>query len=107
MKEKMKMKVKELYEFLKSNLDNGTIQPETEVITVGEYNYGESLGKPYIDTMNLIDEDKIVKKDTRVVAVGIGAYLYESEDLGYSRMWVDEKELQDLIDNNIVDCEEE
>ena len=97
------MKVKELYEFLQNNLDNGAIQPETEVILVGEYDYGESVGKPYIANMNLIDEREIVKEDTRVVAISIGAYLYESEDLGYSRMWVNNQELQDLKENDMLD----
>ena len=41
------MKVKELYEFLQKYLEGGNISPETEVILIGEYNYGESVGKPY------------------------------------------------------------
>ena len=98
------MKVKKLYEFLQNNLGNGTIDPETDVILIGEYNYGESVGKPYITSMNLIDETKIVKEDTRVVAISVDAYLYEHEDTGYSRMWVDNETLKDLIDNDIVDC---
>ena len=101
------MKVKELYEFLQNNLDNGTVQPETEVILIGEYDYGESVGKPYITNMNLIDESKIVKEDTRVVALSVNAYLYECEDVGYSRMWVNNRELQDLKENDIVDCGDE
>ena len=98
------MKVKELYEFLQNNLDNGSVQPETEVILIGEYDYGESVGKPYITNMNLIDGTEVVKEDTRVVAISVDAYLYEHEDTGYSRMWVDNQELQDLKDNDIVDC---
>ena len=101
------MKVKELYEFLQNNLDNGTIQPETEVILVGEYNYGESVGKPYITNMNLIDGTKVVKEDTRVVAISVDAYLYEHEDTGYSRMWVDNETLKDCIDNDVVDYRDE
>ena len=101
------MKVKELYEFLQNNLGNGTIDPETEVILTGEYNYGESVGKPYITNMNLIDETKVVKEDTRVVAISVDAYLYEHEDTGYSRMWVDNETLKDLIDNDIVDYGDE
>ena len=101
------MKVKELYEFLQNNLDNGTVQPETEVILVGEYDYGESVGKPYITNMNLIDEREIVKEDTRVVAISVNTYLYECEDLGYSRMWVNNQELQDLKENDMLDCGDE
>ena len=101
------MKVKELYEFLQNNLDNGTVQPETEVILTGEYNYGESVGKPYITNMNLIDGTEVIKEDTRVVAISVDAYLYEHEDTGYSRMWVDNETLKDLIDNDIVDCGDE
>ena len=97
------MKAIELYEFLKENLDNKTIDPKTEVILIGEYDYGESVGKPYITNMNLIDGKEVVKEDTRVVAIGIDAYLYEHEDTGYSRMWVNNQDLQDLIDNDIVD----
>lgn len=98
------MKVKELYEFLQNNLDNGTVQPETEVILTGEYNYGESVGKPCITNMNLIDGTEVIKEDTRVVAISVDAYLYEHEDTGYSRMWVDNETLKDLIENDIVDC---
>lgn len=101
------MRVKELYEFLQNNLDSKTIDPETEVILIGEYDYGESVGKPYIANMNLIDEREIVKEDTRVVAISIGAYLYESEDLGYSRMWVNNQELDSLKADDIVDCGDE
>ena len=97
------MKVKKLYEFLKNNLDSGAITEDTEVITVGEYDYGESLGKPYIADMSLIDESTIVKESQKVVAFGIGAYLYECEDVGYSRMWVNDKELQQLKEEGIVD----
>lgn len=97
------MKIKELYEFLQNNLENGTIQPETEVILIGEYDYGESVGKPYITNMNLINGTEVVKEDTRVVAISIDAYLYEHEDTGYSRMWVNNQDLQDLKDNDIVD----
>lgn len=98
------MKVKELYEFLQKYLEGGNISPETEVILIGEYNYGESVGKPYITNMNLIDGTKVVKEDTRAVAISVDAYLYEHEDTGYSRMWVDNETLKDLIDSDIVDC---
>ena len=101
------MKVKELYEFLQKYLEGGNISPETEVILIGEYDYGESVGKPYITNMNLIDERKIVKEDTRVVAISVDAYLYESEDLGYSRMWVSNQELDSLKEDDIVDCGDE
>ena len=101
------MKVKELYEFLQNNLDNGTVQPETEVILIGEYDYGESVGKPSIETMNLINGREIVKEDTRVVAISVDAYLYECEDLGYSRMWVSNQELDSLKADDIVDCGDE
>lgn len=101
------MKVKELYEFLQNNLDNGSVQPETEVILIGEYDYGESIGKPYITNMNLIDEREIVKEDARVVALSVNTYLYECEDVGYSRMWVNNQELQELKENDMLDCEDE
>lgn len=97
------MRVKELYEFLKENLENNKINEDTEVVIIGEYNYGESVGKPYITNMNLIDGTKVVKEDTRAVAISVDAYLYEHEDTGYSRMWVDNETLKDLIDNDIVD----
>lgn len=93
---KLKMKVKQLYEFLKNNLDSGAIKEDTDVIIVGEYNYGDSLGKPYIDKMSLIDEEEIVKEDVTVVALSNGGYLYESEDLGCCRMWIDNQTLDEL-----------
>ena len=89
------MKVKQLFEFLKNNLDSGAIQEDTDVIIVGEYNYGDSLGKPYIDKMSLVDETEIVKEDVTVVALSNGGYLYESEDLGCCRMWVDKQTLDE------------
>ena len=101
------MKVKELYEFLQKYLEGGNITPDTDVILIGEYNYGESVGKPYITNMNLIDEREVLKEDTRVVAISVDAYLYEPEDTGYSRMWVDNDSLKDLIDNDIVDYGDE
>lgn len=101
------MKVKELYEFLQKYLEGGNISPETEVILIGEYNYGESVGKPYITSMNLIDGTEVVKEDTRVVAISVDAYLYEHEDAGYSRMWVNNQDLQYFKENDIVDCGDE
>lgn len=101
------MKVKELYEFLQKNLESGNIFPETEVILTGEYNYGESIGKPYIANMNFLDGTKVIKEDTRVVAISVDTYLYEHEDVGYSRMWVDNQDLQYFKENDIVDCGDE
>lgn len=101
------MKVKELYEFLQKYLEGGNVSPEAEVILTGEYNYGESVGKPYITNMNLIDGTEVIKEDTRVVAISVDTYLYEHEDTGYSRMWVDNETLKDLIDNDIVDYGDE
>ena len=57
--------------------------------------------------MNLIDETEVIKEDTRVVAISVDAYLYEHEDTGYSRMWVDNETLKDLIDNDVVDYGDE
>ena len=98
------MKVKELYEFLGRHLEDGSISPDTAIIITGEYNYGQSLGRPHIESMNLIDGRDIIKEDTRVVAIDANAYLFECEDLGYSRMWVDNQELQDLIENDMLNC---
>ena len=101
------MKVKELYEFLGRHLEDGSISPDTAIIITGEYNYGQSLGRPHIESMNLIDERDIIKEDTRVVAIDVNAYLFECEDLGYSRMWVDNEELASLKANDIVDSGDE
>lgn len=97
------MKVKELFDFIKEALETGKIDPEADVITVGEYDFGESLGKPYIKKMNLIDGNTIIKEDTNVLAMSIGAYLYECEDLGYMRMWVNDDDLQDLREEGMID----
>ena len=101
------MKVKELYEFIKESLESGKIDPNSDVITIGEYDYGESLGKPYIKQMNLVDGRDIVKEHVNVLVMSIGAYLYECEDLGYSRMWVNNDDLQDLRDNDMLDENED
>ena len=101
------MKVKELYEFLDEALRDGRLNPNSDVIVVGEYDYGESLGKPYITSMNLIDESSVVKENSQVLAMSIGAYLYECEDVGYSRMWVNNQELEQLREEGMLDEEEE
>ena len=100
------MKVKELFEFLKDNLESKKITPETEIIVLGEYNYGESIGKPHVEYMNLIDEKEIIKEHEKVVAINIGAYLFEHEDVGYSRMWIDEQDLEEFKEYEMEDEEE-
>lgn len=97
------MKVKELYEFLKNGIEENRIDLSTEVILIGEYNYGDSLGKPYTTVMNLIDEDKVLKENQNVVAISTGAYLFECEDLGCSRMWIDNDDLRQLREEEVVE----
>ena len=101
------MKVKKLYEFIKESLETGRLTPDSDVIAIGEYDYGESVGSPRIATMNLVDGRDIVKENADVLAIDIDSYLYECEDLGYSRMWINNEDLQDLRDNDMLDEDNE
>ena len=98
------MKRKELQASIKKALDKKEITEDSEVILVGEYNYGSSLGKPYTTTMSLIEED-VIEENVKVLAISTDAYVYEHEDLGYCRMWVDEETLKEFKEN--IEEEEE
>jgi hypothetical protein len=102
------MKLKDLKEFITSHPE---LEDETPVILVGEYNYGADIGKPYVANMSHIDGENIVSEDTLVVAISSDSYVYESEDLGYSDMWVDKDTLNELkvfwADNECEEDEEE
>jgi hypothetical protein len=100
------MKVKELQEFIDEVIKDGRLDLNSDVIVVGEYDYGESLGKPYITNMSLIDEDSVIKENVQVLAMGIDAYLYESEDLGYSRMWINNQDLGQMREEGMLDEED-
>lgn len=100
------MKVKELQEFLSEAIKDGRLDLNSDVIVIGEYDYGESLGKPYVTRMSLIDEDTVIKENVQVLAMGIDAYLYESEDLGYSRMWINNQDLGQMREEGMLDEEE-
>ena len=97
------MRVRDLYGFIKDSIREGTLNLDSDVIAVGEYNYGEFLEAPSILKMNLIDGEEIVKENAEVLALSIDTYLYEHTDLGCSRMWIDEENLKDLKDNNMVE----
>lgn len=90
------MKVKKLYEFLNEALEQGKINDDTEVIIEGEYGYGDSLGAPYVTIKSYIDGEKIVRDGATVVALSCDHYLYECEDIGYSSMWLDKSEADEL-----------
>ena len=100
------MKVKDLYEFLGEAIGDGRLDLNSDVIAVGEYDFGESLGKPFITNMSLIDEDSVIKENTQVLAMGINTYLYESEDLGYSRMWINNQDLKQMREEGMLDEED-
>ena len=97
------MKVNELYRYLEKAIKDGKISEDSEVIAVGEYSYGDSLGTLSIENMSLIDDEKVIKENVPVVALSINAYLHECEDLGCSRMWVTKQDLEELRKDDIIE----
>ena len=89
------MNVGELYTFLKNAVDNNEIDLDAPVIYVGEYNYGADLRSVCISTMSNI-EDEVICENRKVLAFGVDTYVYESEDIGFSNMWVDDDTLKEF-----------
>ena len=82
------MKALKLYEQLKQLVDEGKITEETEVIAVGEYNYGLDVGSCYTADMAHINGSKTITPPNNTLCLSVGTYLYEPVDVGYSNMWV-------------------
>lgn len=80
------MKLKDLKEFIANHPE---LDDNTPVIIEGEYSYGMNVGKPYLSNMSYLEEQEVVYKNKDVVSIPCDTYLYESEDLGYCDMWVD------------------
>ena len=93
---RLSLRVKQLCEFLRDNLDAGLIKEDTNIIVVGGHNYGDFLGEPYIDNMSFINAQEVIEREVPVVAFSNSSYLFESDDLGYSRMWVDKQTLDEV-----------
>lgn len=89
------MKVNELYRYLEKAIEDGKISEDSEVIAVGEYSYGDSLGTLSIENMSLIDEDKVIEENVPVVVL--------STDLGCSRTWVTKRDLEGLRKDDIIE----
>lgn len=81
------MKVKELKEALEEALKQGKITEESEVIAVGEYDLGMGVLSATTDTVAETDED-ILEENIEAFVLNVPTYLYESEDVGYCRMFM-------------------
>lgn len=86
----------ELYDFVKEAVEVKGLSRDTDVIALGEYDYGMTLGKPRITEMSYLEERDIVKDTATVLAINLDTYLYECEDLGYAYMWVEPGEANSL-----------
>lgn len=87
------MKLGDLYQFVSQCVEQDKMDLDTPVIAVGEYNYGQDLGKARKAIMSNIDESNIVCENKEVITLSIDSYLHESEDMGYCDMWIDKDDL--------------
>lgn len=82
------MKVKKLKEELEKALKEGKVTEEDEVIAVGEYGYGMPVTS--VTSYKVAEtEEEILEENKDAFILHIPTYLYESEDVGYCRMYMD------------------
>ena len=81
------MKVKELKEQLEKALKQNQISEDDEVIISGEYGFGMEVSSADTDKVAETDE-KILKENIDVFVLNVPTYVYESEDVGYCRMFM-------------------
>lgn len=82
------MKVKELKEKIEEALKNGSITEDSEVIIEGEYGFGMETLSATTEKVAKTDEE-ILEENIDVFVINVPTYLYESEDVGYCRMYMD------------------
>jgi hypothetical protein len=90
------MKLKKLYDIVKDLVENKGFDLETPVIIVGEYNYGIDTGSIYSVKMSKVDGQDIICESKDVICISCDNYLRETEDLGYSDMWIDDNDLSEF-----------
>lgn len=81
------MKVKELKESLEKALKQGKVTEEDEVIIVGEYAFGMRVSSAETDKVAETEEE-ILREDIDAFVLNVPTYVYESEDVGYCRMFM-------------------
>lgn len=81
------MKVKELKESLEKALKQGKVTEEDEVIISGEYGLGMRVDSVDTDKVAETDEE-ILREDIDAFVLNVPTYVYESEDVGYCRMFM-------------------
>ena len=95
------MKALKLYEQLKQLIDEGKITEDTKVIATGEYNLGLDVCHCTMNKMAHLDEETIITPPGDVLCLYEDSYLCEPEDIGCSKLWVDEEEYNRFTE----DCE--
>lgn len=81
------MKVKELKESLEKALKQGKVTEDDEVIIVGEYGFGmETLSADACKVAKT--DEEILEENKDAFIIDVPTYVYESEDVGYCRMFM-------------------
>ena len=88
------MNVKELKESIDNALKRGDIEETDEVIISGEYGFGMPILRAYTDKLAETEEE-ILRENINALVLDVPTYLYESEDVGYCRMFMDMDSLND------------
>lgn len=81
------MKVKELKSVLEKALRQNRISEDDEVIISGEYGLGMRVSSADTDKVAETDEE-ILREDIDAFVLNVPTYVYESEDVGYCRMFI-------------------
>lgn len=81
------MKVKELKEELEKALKQGRVSEDDEVIISGEYGFGMRVSSADTDVVAETYEE-ILKENINAFVLNVPTYVYESEDVGYCRMFM-------------------
>ena len=81
------MKVKELKEQLEKALKQGKVTEDDEVVISGEYGFGMRVSSADVDKVAETEEE-ILKENIDVFVLNVPTYVYESEDVGYCRMFM-------------------
>ena len=81
------MKVKELKAVLDKALRQNRISEEDEVIISGEYGFGMRVSSADTDKVAETEEE-ILRENIDAFVLNVPTYLYESEDVGYCRMFM-------------------
>ena len=81
------MKVKQLKEALEEALKRGEVTEDSKVIIVGEYGFGMAPLSATTDKVAKTDEE-ILEENIDAFVINVPTYVYETEDVGYCRMFM-------------------